>query len=126
MKSAEQSSAQIIPLPRRAAAMRPEEREFLPAALEIVETPASPLGRAVAGTLMLFFVFAVAWACFGHIDIIATAQGKIVPTGRVKVIQPLDAGVVTAIRARDGDKVAEGQVLIELDRTLTTATLSPS
>src|SRR5438045_2172379 len=107
----------VVRLPRRAPSHR-DEREFLPAALEIVETPASPLGRAIAGTLMLFFLIALAWACLGHIDIIATAQGKIVPTGRVKVIQPLDTGTVTAILVKDGDKVTEGQVLVELDRTV--------
>jgi hemolysin D len=95
--------------------------EFLPAALEIVERPASPVGRAIAATLMLFFVIALVWSAFGHIDIIATAQGKIVPTGRVKVVQPLDPGIVTAILVKDGDKVAEGQLLIELDRTISTA-----
>lgn len=111
-------AANVVPMPRRVARARRDEREFLPAALEIVETPASPLGRAIAGTLIVFFLIAVAWACLGHIDIIATAQGKIVPLGRVKVIQPLEAGEVTAIHVRDGDRVREGQVLIELDRTV--------
>jgi hemolysin D len=96
-------------------------RQFLPAALEILETPASPAGRAVGATLMLFFALAVAWAIFGHVDIIATASGKIVPTGRIKTIQPLDTGIVSAIHVQDGDQVTAGQVLIELDRTVTEA-----
>jgi len=48
-------------------------RQFLPAALEILETPASPAGRAIGATIVLFFVLAVAWAVFGRVDIIATA-----------------------------------------------------
>jgi hemolysin D len=96
-------------------------RQFLPAALEILETPASPVGRAIGATIILFFAIAVAWATFGHVDIIATAQGKIVPTGRTKTIQPLETGIVSAIHVRDGDKVAAGEVLIELDRTVTQA-----
>ncbi len=96
-------------------------RQFLPAALEILETPASPVGRAVGGTIILFFLMAVVWATFGHVDIIATASGKIVPTGRTKTIQPLETGIVSAIHVRDGDKVAAGQVLIELDRTVSQA-----
>ena len=115
------AATNVVPLPRRAAHSRRDDLEFLPAALEIVETPASPLGRAIAGTLIAFFLIAVAWACLGHIDIIATAQGKIVPVGRIKVIQPLEAGEVIAIHVRDGDRVREGQVLIELDRTVTTS-----
>jgi hemolysin D len=96
-------------------------REFLPAALEIVETPASPAGRLIAGTIILFFAIAIGWSILGHVDIIATAQGKIVPTGRTKTIQPLEAGVVAAIHVQDGDKVRAGDLLIELDRTVTQA-----
>jgi hemolysin D len=96
-------------------------RQFLPAALEILETPASPVGRAVGATLMLFFALAVTWTIVGHVDIIATASGKIVPTGRTKTIQPLDTGTVSAIHVQDGDQVTAGEVLIELDRTVTEA-----
>ncbi len=96
-------------------------RQFMPAALEILETPASPVGRAIGGLIILFFAIAIVWAVFGHLDIIATAQGKIVPTGRTKTIQPLETGIVAAIHVQDGDKVAAGQVLIELDRTVTQA-----
>jgi hemolysin D len=103
------------------AGSRDEERAFLPAALEIVETPPSPVGRAVAAVIALALCFAVAWSWFGRVDIIATAQGKIIPTGRTKVVQPADAGIISAIRVRDGDRVAAGQVLVEFDRTVTTA-----
>ena len=96
-------------------------RQFLPAALEIVETPASPVKRAIGATIILFFLIAVIWAVFGHVDIIATASGKIVPTGRTKTIQPLETGIVSAIHVQDGDQVTAGQVLIELDRTVTQA-----
>jgi hemolysin D len=75
-------------------------RQFLPAALEIVETPASPVGRAIGATIILFFAIAVAWSVLGHVDIIATASGKIVPTGRSKTIQPLETGIVAAINVR--------------------------
>jgi hemolysin D len=118
---ADAASQNVVALPGRAAALRRAEREFLPAALEIIETPASPLGRAIGASLIAFFAIAVAWACLGKVDIIATAQGKVVPSGRVKVIQPLEAGTVTAIRVRDGDKVGEGQVLVELDHVVSTA-----
>src|SRR3954465_1775766 len=96
-------------------------RQFLPAALEILETPASPVGRAIGATIMLFFALAVTWSVFGHVDIIATASGKIVPTGRTKTIQPLETGVVSAIHVGDGDHVTAGQLLVELDHTVTEA-----
>jgi hypothetical protein len=60
-------------------------------------------------TIILFFVLAIAWAVFGHVDIIATASGKIVPTGRTKRIQPLETGIVSAIYVQPvGRVVAEG------------------
>src|SRR5580658_2677301 len=90
MKPAEQSApgARILPWPRLPA-QRGGELEFLPAALEIIETPASPAGRAIAVTIILFFVVALAWASLGSVDVIATAQGRIVPTGRTKIVQPV-------------------------------------
>ena len=117
--SMESAPAKVIPL--RIKKRRRDELEFLPAALEIIETPASPAGRAIAFTIIGFLLVALAWACLGKVDIIATAQGKIMPTGRTKTIQPLEAGTVTAIHVADGDKVREGDVLVEIDHTITTS-----
>jgi hemolysin D len=103
-------SAKVIPLRRNR-----EETAFLPAALEIVETPPPPLGRAIGATIIAFFCAALAWSYLGKVDIIATAPGKVAPFGQVKIVQPLESGVVTAIHVNDGDRVAAGQVLIELD-----------
>jgi hemolysin D len=102
-------------------ARRDTARQFLPAALEILETPASPAGRMIGATIILFFAIAIVWSIVGHVDIVATASGKIVPTGRTKTIQPLETGIVSAIHVQDGDLVTAGQVLIELDRTVTQA-----
>jgi hemolysin D len=97
------------------------EVEFFPAALEVLETPPSPVGRATAAIIILFFMLALIWAMIGSVDIIATAQGKIVPTGRTKIIQPLEAGVVRAIHVQDGQQVKAGEVLIEIDSTINEA-----
>src|SRR5258708_2427218 len=97
------------------------EYDFLPAALEITEPPASPASRAVAGTSIAFFCVAVGWAFWGKVDIVTSATGKIIPTGRTKTIQPLEIGVVRAIHVQDGQSVQAGDVLIELDPTTSTA-----
>src|SRR5262249_35161907 len=94
-----------------------DECEFLPAALEIIETPASPAAHAIGGTIIAFFVLALTWAVLGGVDIVATAPGRIVPTGRSKVIQPLDSGIVHAIHVQNGQVVKAGDLLIELDAT---------
>ena len=108
----------IVPFP---AGPKPRDREelaFLPAALEIVETPPSPLGRAIGATLIGLFVLALAWSSLSHVDIVATAPGKIIPTGYSKVIQPFETGVVRAILVANGQNVNAGDVLIELDSTI--------
>lgn len=97
------------------------ELEFLPAALEVIETPPSPAGRIIIWTIIAFFLIALLWACIGKVDIVAVAQGKIVPSGRVKVIQPLEAGVVKAIHVEEGQRVEAGRLLVELDSTLSEA-----
>jgi hemolysin D len=108
---------------KRKQAIRKEELAFLPAALEIVETPPPPMAGALAGTVIALFCVAIAWACLGKVDIVATASGRIVPSGRTKVIQPLETGVVRAIHVRDGQSVKAGEVLIELDPTIAEAEL---
>ena len=95
--------------------------EFLPAVLEIQQAPPSPIGRAILWTIMAVFASAVLWANLGWIDIVATAQGKIIPSGYSKVIQPYEAGVIAAIHVQNGQLVKRGDVLIELDPTLNRA-----
>src|SRR3954447_16347087 len=112
------SSNAVIPFPEKRVRRRDHELAFLPAALEIVETPPSPIGRAIGASVIAVFVLALAWACLGTVDIVASAPGKIIPSGRSKVIQPFETGVVRAIHVSDGDRVTAGQVLIELDPTI--------
>jgi hemolysin D len=125
MKSLEPAAAakptqRVIPF-RRPPERRGEELAFLPAALEIVETPPSPIGRAIGAIIILLFGAALVWAWWGTIDIVASSTGKIVPSGRSKVIQPFETGVVHAIRVVDGQTVKAGDVLIELDPTVNAA-----
>jgi hemolysin D len=100
---------------------RRHELAFLPAALEVIETPPSPVGRAIGASILAFFCLALAWAVFGQVDIVASAKGKIIPSGRTKVIQPFETGVVRAIHVRDGQVVKAGETLIELDSTMNNA-----
>jgi len=105
---------------------RPRDRDelaFLPAALEVVETPPSPIGRAIAAAVIAFFTLALAWACWGEIDIVASAPGRIIPSGSTKTIQPFETGVIRSIRVQDGQRVKAGDTLIELDPTMNAAEL---
>src|SRR5437588_11789572 len=90
--SMKSNSAAVVAFPQSRTRRDREELAFLPAALEVVETPPSPVGRAVALTIIALFCVALAWTALGKIDIVATAPGKIVASGRTKVIQPFETG----------------------------------
>jgi len=92
----------VIPFPQTPVRRRDYELAFLPAALEITETPPSPTRRAVGLTIIALVCMALAWASLGTTDIVAIAPGKIVPSGRTKLIQPFETGVVRAIHVQMG------------------------
>ena len=98
-----------------------QELEFLPAHLELTDTPVSPASRWIMRTIMALFCVALLWACLGQLEIVAVATGKTVASSRTKVVQPLEPGVVRRILVRDGQRVKQGDLLIELDSTMSGA-----
>lgn len=94
-----------------------QEHEFLPAALEIMEKPPSPGLRILMLLLCGLFTIGLLWSFIGRIDVVAVATGRTLPIANVKVIQPIELGVVRAIHVRNGQRVRRGQLLIELDQT---------
>ena len=100
---------------------RDKETEFLPAILEVTETPPSPTGRLVMWSILLLVVIALAWSFLGHINEVAVAAGKVIPSGQVKTIQVKNKGIVKEINVTEGQMVHEGDVLVVLDPTTTSA-----
>lgn len=115
MNAVDPALARLSTSRRRAPKPRREDREFLPADLEILETPPSPVRLALILAIAGFTLAALAWSWFGHVEIIAQAQGKIQPTGRVKVLQPLETGKVARLHAENGRKVEAGEVLLDME-----------
>lgn len=101
--------------------MRRADREFLPSALAILETPPSPLGLGLMGCISALAAVALVWAYVGRIDVMAIAQGKVQALGRTKVVQPLEAGRVRTILVENGRRVRAGDVLVELDTQVSRA-----
>lgn len=99
------------------------EREFLPAALEIMARPPSPLGPLLLWVIVLLFVAGILWSIRAEVDIVTTAEGRLIPSGRVKKIQPMEQGIVRRILVKNGDRVKKGQILVEIDQTITLANL---
>ncbi|MCW8883870.1 MAG: HlyD family type I secretion periplasmic adaptor subunit [Motiliproteus sp.] len=116
----QQSSGEKGPLttPKKKVLSAKEIHEFLPAALEVEQTPASPVGRTIIWAIVVLFVIAAGWSWFGKVDIVAVATGKVIPSERVKQIQPIETGAVQAIYIEEGQYVNKGDPLIALDNTL--------
>ncbi|WP_323989520.1 HlyD family type I secretion periplasmic adaptor subunit [Nguyenibacter sp. L1] len=97
-------------------ARRPRhELEFLPAALEIIDTPAPPAPRAIAMAICAFCCVAIIWSIFGRIDIVANASGTVIPFGKVKLVQAVTTANIQQILVADGDHVTTGQAVLRLD-----------
>ena len=97
------------------------ETQFLPAALEVTETPPSPIGRAILWSIIAVTLGALLWSCLARVEMVAIAEGRLVPTGRLRSVEALEAALVRTIAVREGQHVTVGQVLIELDPTMTDA-----
>lgn len=98
-----------------------KETEFLPAILEVTETPPSPTKRLVMWTVLSLLVIGLLWAFLGHINEVAVANGKVIPSGQAKTVQVKNKGIVKEILVEEGQKVEEGDVLVILDPTTTSA-----
>lgn len=97
------------------------DRKFLPADLEILETPPSPVGMWLLIGICALVSATVMWAFLGRIDIIAIAQGKIHSVGHVKLVQPLETGKVRKVLVENGTHVHKGEVVVTLDDREATA-----
>ena len=102
-------------LPKAARPRRPTDQAFLPAAIEVLETPPSPVRMALLLAICALFTAAVVWGWFGKIDVVAIAPGRIQPTGRVRVIQAAETGRIVAVNVKNGSAVKAGEALLELD-----------
>lgn len=67
--------------------------------------------------LLAAIAMAVAWASFTQVDIVAKANGRVVPDGKEQVIASLEGGILRELLVREGQQVTEGQALAMLDPT---------
>ncbi len=102
---------------RRAGRLALADTDFLPAALEVTETPTSPVGHAIIWAIITAAAVALIWAFTSKMDTVAVAEGRLVPSGRLRSVEAAEQGVIRAIDVREGQHVTAGQTLIELDPT---------
>jgi len=101
-----------------------ETYQFMPAALSVQATPPNPLARWLAFALTLMLILGIAWACIGTVNIVVSADGKILPTQRVQYVQPYEKSTVSKIYVKDGELVKKGQALVELNSISVAADLN--
>ena len=95
--------------------------DFAPALLRIKEKPTAPLAGWMLRLLLALVAGVFIWAVFGRLDIVAVADGKLVPVSYLKIVQPSEQGIVKEILVQEGQMVREGQVLIRMDSVMTQA-----
>ena len=91
--------------------------EFMPATLEVLDRPPAPFAHAMLIFIVVFAAFLIGWSWYAKMDIVVNGMGVVIPKGKVKVVQPLEPGIVKAIHVRDGQMVREGDLLISMDNT---------
>lgn len=96
-----------------------DSHEFKPILAEIEESPTNPLGRLIFWVIILIIIFIGLWSFFGMVDVVVTARGKVSPDGNIKILQPLETGVIKSLSVKEGDFVKKGQVLAEIDSSTT-------
>ena len=99
----------------------PDYHDFSPPLLRLQDAPPNPLGRKVLWALAILLGGLILWAILGRLDIVAVAEGKLVPQSYLKIVQPAEAGIVKEILVMEGETVRAGQVLMRMDTLLTDA-----
>jgi HlyD family secretion protein len=98
-----------------------DHRDFSPALLRLQDAPPNPLGRKILWLLATLLCLLIVWALVGRLDVVAVADGRLVPAGYLKIVQPAEAGIVAEILVREGEAVAPGQVLMRMDALINEA-----
>jgi len=98
-----------------------DARTFAPGIVQAQHRPPSPLPRTVLYALLTLFAVLLVWTLLGRLDVVAVAQGKLVPQSFLKIVQPVESGIVREILVKEGDAVKEGQTLARMDTRLSDA-----
>ena len=105
-------------LPARPSAKLPaavRRSEFLPAILRLEEEAPSPLPRAVLRIVLALVCALAVWTVFGKLDVVAVAEGRLVPKSQLRIVQPAEGGVMRELLVGEGERVRAGQVLARMD-----------
>lgn len=100
-----------------------DAHEFHPLIVEIEDRPINPMGRTILYIVLAIITFGILWLSFAKIDIVVSARGQVIPTGEIKVLQPIETGVISKILIKEGDYITKGQTLMQIDPSVTETSL---
>lgn len=95
-----------------------DPHDFAPPLLRIEERPPPPLAGWMLRLLVGLVAGLILLAVFGRLDIVAVAEGKLVPSSYLQIVQPPEQGVVKEILVKEGQPVRSGEVLVRMDPVL--------
>ena len=91
-----------------------DEYAFLPAHLELIETPVSRRSHFVVWSILLFVIISLLLSVLGKVEVVSVANGKFTHSGRSKEIKPIENAIVEKIMVKDGSFVKKNDPLVEL------------
>ncbi|ASM37971.1 MAG: HlyD family type I secretion periplasmic adaptor subunit [Campylobacter sputorum] len=97
--------------------------EFKPVIIEIEDRPLNPLGRTVLWIIITLIIACILWLFFAKVDVVVSARGKVIPTGEIKILKPLETGVVSKIFVKEGQVVKAGEILMQIDPSVSMVNL---
>jgi HlyD family secretion protein len=106
---------------RKARIVGVDPQDFAPSLLRVQNQPPAPFAQAMLRILLILLFAVILWAIFGKLDIVASAEGKLIPQSYVKIVQPFEQGLISEILVSEGQHVEAGQVLMRLDTTMSDA-----
>lgn len=82
--------------------------------------------RVQGANLLLWLIAAViggsiAWAAYATLDEVTKGVGKVIPSSSVQTVQNLEGGIIAELLVSEGDRVAEGDILVRIDDTISNA-----
>ncbi len=121
LSAEEKATAAAKKVARKTRIVGVDPQDFAPSLLRIQSQPPAPFARATLHTLLILLFALLLWAAFGKLDVVATAEGKLIPQTYVKIVQPFEQGLISEILVAEGQRVQAGQVLMRLDTTMSDA-----
>lgn len=100
-----------------------DKHEFKPLLVEIEDRPMNPLGRSLLWIIIAFITIGGLWLYLAKIDIVVSSRGQVIPRGEIKILQPIETGVISKLLVKEGDFVHKGEILLEIDPSVTETNL---